>query len=713
MAQQVVDKIVNSTVGDAKKRQMDGFTIEQNNQTPLTTYFGTKIAETDIALRAGARGPTVLEDFHNREKISHFDHERIPERAVHARGAGAFGEFKLHTPLTGITTAKILTDTSKTTPAYVRFSTVNGSRGSADSVRDPRGFAARLYTDEGNWDLVGNNIPIFFIQDAIKFVDLVHAVKPEPHNEIPQAQTAHDNAWDFMGLHPQTTAMQQWIMSDRAIPRSYRMMQGFGVHSFRLINAEGKSTFVKYHWTPHLGTHSLVWDEALKLAGQDPDFHRRDLWDAIEAGAYPKWELGVQLIPEEDEHKFDFDLLDSTKLVPEDIVPLKNIGTLTLNRNPVDYFTEVEQVAFCTQHIVPGMDFSSDPLLAGRNFSYQDTQISRLGVNFADIPVNRPVCPFMTNQRDGHMNMFSKTNRTPYHPNRFDALPTTEPAKGGFASYPEVVSGIKERVLGPKFNEFTSQAQLFYNSMSKHEKQHIIDAYQFELSKCYEHVVQQTAIDRINLIDHDLALAVAEAFPAVKVKDAVPNHGGKSAFLSQVEGKNQTFTAEGRKVAIYLLPGYSYAQVEPLKIAFAAAGMMVKFVGPATGKIEAGNGMTQVAEFTFENSRSTYFDALIFIGGDSDDYTKKLKNGRLIHAAREAYMHLKAVAATGNAVGWLTDMCLPGDLPADAKTKTEITEANGVLLAPSVGTGAQFSEQFISSVAKHRVWDREVSHIAA
>ncbi|WWC60089.1 uncharacterized protein I303_102653 [Kwoniella dejecticola CBS 10117] len=710
---QVVDKLVNSTVGDAKKRQMDGFTIDQNEKTPLTSYFGTKIAETDIALRAGARGPTVLEDFHNREKISHFDHERIPERVVHARGAGAFGEFKLHTPLTGLTTAKILTDTSKTTPAYVRFSTVGGSRGSADSVRDPRGFAARFYTDEGNWDLVGNNVPVFFIQDAIKFPDLIHAVKPEPHNEIPQAQTAHDNAWDFMGLHPQSTHMQQWAMSDRFIPRSFRHMQGFGVHTFRLLDAEGKSTFVKYHWTPHLGTHSLVWDEALKLAGQDPDFHRRDLWDAIEAGAYPKWELGVQLVKEEDEHNFDFDLLDSTKIIPEDLVPVKNIGTLTLNRNPVDYFAEVEQVAFCTQHIVPGMDFTNDPLLAGRNFSYQDTQISRLGVNFGDIPVNRPVCPFMTNQRDGQNTMFSKSNRQAYHPNRFDILPTTEPAKGGFRSYPEVVAGIKERMHGPKFNEFTSQAQLFYNSMSEPEKKNIISAYQFELSKCYETIVQQNAINRINLVDHDLALAVAESLKDIKVPDAVPNHGKRSEFLSQITGKNQTFTAEGRKVGIYLLPGYSYAQVEPLKLAFSAAGMMVKFVGPGTGKVEAGNGQTQIAEFTFENSRSTHFDALIFIGGDSDDYTKKLKNGRLIHAAREAYMHLKAIAATGNAVGWLTDLALPGDLPADAKTKSEITQANGVLLAPSVGVGAEFSEKFIDAVAKHRVWDREVDHIAA
>ncbi|ORY25845.1 catalase-like domain-containing protein [Naematelia encephala] len=710
---QVVEKVVNAAIGDAKTRQMESFTLEDNSSTPLTSYFGVPIAETDIALRAGARGPTVIEDFHNREKISFFDHERIPERVVHARGAGAFGEFKLHTPLTGLTTAKILTETSKTTPAYVRFSTVGGSRGSADTVRDPRGFAVRMYTDEGNWDIVGNNVPVFFIQDAIKFVDLIHAVKPEPHREIPQAQTAHDNAWDFMALHPQSTHMQSWVLSDRTIPRSYRMMQGFGVHTFRLINAEGKSTFVKYHWTPHLGTHSLVWDEALKLAGQDPDFHRRDLWDAIEAGAYPKWELGVQLIPEEDEHKFDFDLLDATKLIPEELVPVQNIGTLTLNRNPVDYFTEVEEVAFCTQHIVAGMDFSSDPLLAGRNFSYFDTQISRLGINFKDIPVNRPVCPFHTTQQDGQGQMQSKRNRARYHPNRFDALPITSPANGGFKSYPEVVSGIKERMHGPKFNEFVSQAQLFYNSMSAPEKAHIVAAGQFELSKCEEHEVQQNAISRFNLISHDFALAVAEAFPQVKVPDAVPNHGRKSEFLSQVTGKNQTFTAAGRKIGIYVLPGFDYAVGAAVKAAFEAASVMAKVVGPGTGPVVGSNGSSLTAEFTFENSRSTHFDAVVFIGGPDDSYVKGLKNGRLIHVIREAYMHLKAVGGTGNAVPWITDICLPGDFSAGAKTSSEVVLENGAVLAPSAGLGAEFAASFLEGVKQHRVWDREVSHIAA
>ncbi|EIW69080.1 hypothetical protein TREMEDRAFT_44294 [Tremella mesenterica DSM 1558] len=710
---QVADKVVNSTVGDAKARQMESFTIHQDSTTPLTTYFGTKVSDTDKALRAGARGPTVLEDFHNREKISHFDHERIPERVVHARGASAFGEFKLHIPLTGITSAKIFLDTGKTTPAYVRFSTVGGSRGSADTVRDPRGFASRLYTDEGNWDLVGNDMPVFFIQDAIKFPDLVHALKPEPHNEIPQAQTAHDNAWDFLSLHPQSTHMQQWILSDRGIPRSFRMMQGFGVHTFRLINAEGRSTFVKYHWTPHLGTHSLVWDEALKLNGQDPDFHRRDLWDAIEAGAYPKWELGVQLVAEEDEHKFDFDLLDATKIIPEDLVPVKNIGTLTLNRNPVDYFTEVEQVAFCTQHIVPGMDFSSDPLLAGRNFSYQDTQITRLGINFGDIPVNRPVCPFATNQRDGKPNMFSKSNRMAYHPNRHDVLPLTAPAEGGFAPYPEKVSGVKERAHGPKFNEFVSQAQLFYNSMSEVEKKHIIAAAQFELSKCFETVVQQSAIERFNLVDHDFALQVAEALQDVKVPDAVPNHGKRSEYLSQVTGKSQVFTAEGRKVGIYCVPGFDYSQAAPLKTELEAAGVMAKIVSVASGAVKASGGETLTAEFTFENSRSTHFDAIIFVGGPDEAFAKKFKQGRLIHAVREAYMHFKTIGATGNAVPFVTDLCLPGDFSTGVKGASDVVQENGVVFANSLGTGVEFSKKFLDGVARHRYWDRDVSHIAA
>jgi len=400
-------------------------------------------------------------------------------------------------------------------------------------------------------------------------------------------------------------------------------------------------------------------------------------------------------------------------LIPEDLVPVQNIGTLTLNRNPVDYFTEVEQVAFCTQHIVPGMDFSSDPLLAGRNFSYQDTQITRLGVNFADIPVNRPVCPFATNQRDGALNMFSKTNRAPYHPNRFDALPTTAPEHGGFHSYPEKMEGVKARVHGAKFNEYVNQATLFYNSMSAPEKAHMVAAAQFELTKCYEHEVQQAAIERFNLIDHSFAEAVAEAMPRVKVPDAVkPNHGQKSDYLSQVTGKTQVFTAAGRKAAIYVLPGFDYSQVAPLKKALEAASMIVKIVGPGTGPVKAAGGETLEAEFTFENSRSTHFDCLLFAGGPGD-YPKQLKNGRLIHAVREAYMHLKTIGATGNAVPWVTDICLPGDFTDNVKNGDSVQQENGVVFASSLGTGAEFAAAFLGGVAQHRVWDREVSHIAA
>ncbi|OXB39607.1 catalase [Cryptococcus neoformans] len=558
-------------------------------------------------------------------------------------------------------------------------------------------------------------ILLIMVTDAIKFPDVIHAVQPEPHNQIPQAQTAHDNAWDFMSLHKPALHMQQWLTSDRAVPRSYRMMQGFGVHTFRLINEEGKSTFVKYHWIPHLGTHSLVWDEALKVAGQDPDFHRRDLWDAIEVGAYPKWDLGVQLIKEEDEHKFDFDLLDATKLIPEELVPVQKIGTLTLNRNPVDYFSEVEQVAFCTQHIVPGMDFTDDPLLAGRNFSYPDTQVSRLGINWKDIPVNRPICPFMTTMREGQMSMFSKNNRTPYHPNRNENLPLTSPKQGGFKSYPAKVSGIKERVQAPKFNDHSSQATLFWNSMSDVEKKHIIDAYKFELSHCADNLVIQNVINRINEIDHGLATAVHSGFPHLSLPEAKPNHGKRTEYLSQITGKNQTFTAAGRKIGIFLVPGFVYSQVAPLLAAFEAAGCMVKFVGPTLGPVKASDGQSFTTEFTFEGCRSTYFDALIFAGGPDDAFVSKLKIGRLIHAAREAYMHLKAIGAVGNATQWLVETCLPGDFSPKVKTESSVVQENGVVFAPVNPTlhSAQFAKQFLETVANHRVWDREVSHIAA
>ncbi|MFD0856121.1 catalase, partial [Actinomadura adrarensis] len=401
-----------------KQRQLDEFRVDPTDKQ-LTTDQGIVVDDTDNSVTVGDRGPTLMEDFHMREKITHFDHERIPERVVHARGAGAYGEFRVYdSSLSEFTAAEFLTDPSLVTPVFVRFSTVAGSRGSADTVRDVRGFATKFYTRQGNFDLVGNNIPVFFIQDGIKFPDFVHAVKPEPHNEIPQAQSAHDTFWDFVQLQPEIMHMVMWVMSDRALPRSYAMMQGFGVHTFRFVNARGRATFVKFHWKPKLGTHSLDWDETQKIAGKDPDFNRRDLWDSIEAGVFPEYELGVQLVPEADEHKFDFDLLDPTKIIPEEEVPVRPVGKLVLNRNPQNFFAETEQVAFHLGNIVPGIDFTNDPLLQARLFSYLDTQLIRLGgPNFPQIPVNRPVAPMTNHHRDGYHQMYIHESRASYHPN--------------------------------------------------------------------------------------------------------------------------------------------------------------------------------------------------------------------------------------------------------------------------------------------------------
>lgn len=577
----------------------------------------------------------------------------------------------------------------------------------------------RFFTDEGNWDVVGNNIPIFFIQDGIQFPDLVHALKPEPHNEIPQAQTAHDNAWDWMSLSPQSSAMQMWILSDRAIPRSFRTMAGFGIHTFRFINAEGKSTFVKFHFRPQAGVHSLVWDEALKLAGQDPDFHRRDLFDAIEAGAYPKWDVGVQLVAEEDEHKFDFDLLDATKIIPEDEVPVRYIGEFELNRNPTNYFAEVEQVAYCTQHIVPGIDFSDDPLLALRNFSYFDTQISRLGVNFGDIPINQPVCPFRVNHRDGQAQHKILSNRTPYFPNRNEVnvpAPVTSKPGGAYSNYPAKVAGVQERVHGPKFKDYYTQAQLFLNSLEPIERQHMISAAQFELGKCDEHVVQQNFINNLNKIDHTLALQIAEGFSDLKVPEEVnPNHGKKSAYLSQVSGKDQVFTAVGRKIGVYCLPGFDYAAVTELKTALTAAGIIVMIVGPTKGQVKASNGSSLDTQFTFETCRSTHFDAVFFAGAgdDSDAYVKKLNIGRVRHAAIEAFFHQKTVVFHGNSIGWAINSCLPGEFSPELTQQSKISVEKGVIFVPSAGVGAQMVKTVIDEMAKHRCWARKVDHIAA
>ncbi|KAJ9107044.1 hypothetical protein QFC19_002913 [Naganishia cerealis] len=709
MTPSIADRIVNAgekvasrTVGDAKQRQLNQYTVNEQDSTPMTTYWGTQVDKTDVSIRAGERGPTIVNDFHAREKIQKFDHERIPERVVHARGAAAHGTFKLHTAIPELTKAGIFTDTSRETPVFLRFSTVAGSRGSADTVRDVRGFAVRFYTDEGNYDIVGNNIPIFFIQDSIQFPDLVHALKPQPHNEMPQAQTAHDNAWDWMSLSPQSAAMSMWILSDRTIPRSYRMMQGFGIHTWRLINAEGKSTFVKFHFTPELGTHSLVWDEALKLAGQDPDFHRRDLYDAIEAGAYPKWKFGVQVVPEEREHEFDFDLLDSTKIIPEDIIPVQYIGTLELNRNTDNYFAETEQ----------------------------DTQISRLGINFDQIPINQPVCPFAFNHRDGMHRTYIDKNRTPYFPNRHDATPQNTFEKGAYTNYKAPVSGIQDRQLGPKFKDHYTQATLFYNSLSSVEKEHLIidlqessffylivqSAAAFELGKCDEQIVQQRMIERFNIIDHDLAVKIAENFGGLTVPDEVtPNHGRKSEYLSQITGKDQIFTATGRKIALFLLPGFSATVVSEVKAALLAKGVIVMIVGPTKGLVSSGT-VSFDTQFTFETCRSTHFDAVMFIGANDDGNTEYLdtlkQKGRVRHAAVEAYAHKKLVVFHGNTIGWGADIVLPGEFSADVKSPSGIKVEKGVIFVPNAGVGLELNSTILEEMAKHRCWERPTDHLA-
>src|SRR5689334_3231750 len=488
--------------------------MEESAGEFLTSDQGIRINDNQNSLKAGNRGPSLLEDFLLREKITHFDHERIPERVVHARGSGAHGYFQVYESMAQYTKAGFLQDPSVRTPVFVRFSTVAGSRGSTDLARDVRGFAVKFYTQEGNFDLVGNNMPVFFIQDALKFPDVVHAVKPEPHNEIPQAASAHDTFWDFISLFPESMHMIMWLMSDRAIPRSFRMMEGFGVHTFRFINEAGKARFVKFHWKPLLGLHAVVWDEAQKISGKDPDFHRRDLWEAIENGDYPEWELGVQIVEEKDEHKFDFDLLDPTKLIPEELVPVQRIGKLTLNRNPDNFFAETEQVAFHIGNIVPGIDFTNDPLLQGRLFSYLDTQLTRLGgPNFHEIPINRPVVPIHNNNRDGHMRQTINKGQTSYDPNTIaNGCPfQAKAAEGGFTSYVERIDAKKIRARSASFFDHFSQATLFFNSMSQPEKNHIADALSFELGKVQTVAIRERMLITLSQVDKGLAAQVAFA----------------------------------------------------------------------------------------------------------------------------------------------------------------------------------------------------------
>ncbi|MBP7003690.1 MAG: catalase [Amaricoccus sp.] len=618
----------------------------------MTTAQGVPVSDNQNSLKAGLRGPTLMEDFHLREKLFHFDHERIPERVVHARGYGAHGYFEATEALAELTMAAPFQKAGKRTPAFVRFSTVAGARGSADLARDVRGFAVKLYTEAGNWDLVGNNIPVFFIQDAMKFPDLVHAVKDEPDRGFPQAASAHDNFWDFISLTPESLHMIMWAMSDRAIPRGFRFMEGFGVHTFRMVNAGGKSSFVKFHWKPKLGMQSVVWDEAVKINGADPDFHRRDLWNAVQAGDFPEWELGLQVFDEGFADRFAFDVLDPTKLIPEEELPVRIVGRLVLDRMPDNFFAETEQVAFCTQNVVPGIDFSDDPLLQGRNFSYLDTQLKRLGgPNFTHIPINAPRCPIHHFQQDGHMQMRGPKGRANYEPNSWaEGGPRADP-RAGYRSFPAPVEGERRRLRAESFADHYSQARLFYRSQTPVEQRHIAEALTFELSKVETPAIRERVVGHLPLIDAGLAAAVADGLGLPRAPDAhepavAPVDLAPSPALSILA--NAAGTLKGRKLGLLATDGVDARAVTELREAFAAEGAMVEVIAPKVGGVAAAGGRRVEAQHALAGAPSALFDAVAVLA--SAEGAEALAAS---HPARafvaDAFAHAKLIGVGGAA----------------------------------------------------------------
>ncbi|MFN3790012.1 catalase [Massilia sp.] len=659
---------------------------------PLTTNQGVPIADNQNSLRpAGARGPTLLEDFVLREKMMHFDHERIPERIVHARGAAAHGYFELTHSLADYTTARVLTEVGVRTPVFTRLSTVVGGRGSIDTPRDVRGFAVKFYTKEGNWDLVGNNIPVFFIQDAMKFPDLVHSVKMEPDRGYPQATAAHDTFWDFISLTPESMHMIMWAMSDRTIPRSLRMMEGFGVHSFRLLNDKGESTFVKFHWRPKLGMQSTIWDEAVKIAGADQDYHRRDLYEAIEAGKFPEWELAVQLFTEEQAAGFPFDHLDATKLIPEELVPLKVVGRMVLDRNPDNFFAENEQVAYCPANVVPGIDFSNDPLLQGRLFSYLDTQILRHNSpNFHQLPINAPKCPFANHQRDGHMQMQVPKGRVSYEPSSLDPNSAREDPVRGFRSHATPAdAGSKGRVRPESFADHYSQARQFYISQTDLEQAHLASALVFELSKV-EHVhIREAMVGHLRHIDELLAKRVADHLGMRQLPPAPPTAAPVRDLppspALQLIGK-MTGSPEGRSIGILFADGSDAAAIKALRAAAEAAGVTVKLVAPKVGGAQLDDGSWQEADGQLSGTPSVLVDAVALVL--SEDGAKKLAGeSAAIDFVRDAYGHLKAIAHDAGAAGLLRTAGIQPDA--------------GVM-------DASKAQDFVASAGK-RLWTREPS----
>ncbi|MGC4083780.1 MAG: catalase [Vicinamibacterales bacterium] len=677
-----------------------------SSERPLTTNQGVKVADNQNSLKAGPRGPVLLEDFILREKITHFDHERIPERVVHARGSAAHGFFECTQALTDITRASLFAKAGKTTPVFVRFSTVVGERGSTDTARDVRGFAVKFYTDEGVWDLVGNNIPVFFIQDAMKFPDLVHAAKPEPHYAMPQAATAHDTFWDFASLMPEITHMLMWAMSDRAIPRSYRMMQGFGVHTYRFVNEGGESSFVKFHWSPKAGTHSLVWDEAVKISGADSDFHRRDLWEAIEAGHYPEWELGLQIFTEEQADSFTFDVLDATKIVPEELVPVVPVGRLVLNRNPDNFFAETEQVAFCVAHVVPGIDFSNDPLLAGRIHSYVDTQISRLGgPNFHESPINQSLAPVHNNQRDGMHRQAIHRGRVAYEPNSLGGGCPFQAGAAGFVSYPEPRdSGDRKlRIKSARFADHYTQATLFWNSQTPTEKQHIINAFRFELSRVQTLAVRERMVSGLMNVSTDLAQAVASGLglrelpapmPKVMEEEITPEVSvspALSLFARPGDGSIRT-----RRVAIAVADGCDAEELITLAGRLTTEGAVTRFVASRLGTVTAADGRTIDADASFESTPSVLYDALVLPGGD-DAVAALQRDGRVVEFIKDQYRHAKPILTLGGSSRLLTACGISASLPNGEPDP-------GVIVASNT---QDVTESFITALSRHRHFGRE------
>jgi catalase len=696
--------------GDAvasRQKQLEAFT--QGPENLLTTNQGVVLPDNHNSLKAGLQGPTLLEDFILREKLTHFDHERIPERVVYARGAAAHGYFELTRPLVEYTRADFLQEVGSRTPVFVRFSSVIGSRGSADTVRDVRGFAVKFYTREGNYDLVGNNMPVFFIQDAMKFPDLVHAMKPEPHHEMPQASSAHDTFWDFVSLMPETSHMLMWLMSDRALPRSYRMMEGFGVHTFRFVNARGVSHFVKFHWRPKLGKHALAWDEAQQIAGRDPDFHRRDLWESIDRGDFPEWELGVQLIEEDRAEKLGIDLLDATKLVPEELVPIVPVGRMVLNRNPENYFAEVEQVAFHPGHLVPGIDFTNDPLLQGRLFSYTDTQLSRLGgPNAHELPINRGVCPVHNFQRGGMHRTTIAKGRVAYEPNTLanGSEFRLDGGEQGFQSVPAGIEPPKIRRRSPTLDNHFTQATLFWNSQSTAEKEHIISAFQFELSRVETPAIRQRVVDNLAHVDARLARKVAEPL-GIGPPDA-RSASGRAGFREQ-QGKaplesapslsmeTQGGTVNTRRVAVVMAAGVELGAFKVIQQALQDVGVTTKVIAAHLGTVASSSGQQVPVDHTFATMPSVMFDAVLVPGGSAAAQLL-LKDGAAVHFVLEAYKHCKPLCLIGESADILRNA---GLVAADGPPPA------GVLIGTNEPTTRlQMAQDFIAAMARHRHWGR-------